>query len=306
MDGLDKKVLIIGGSYFVGRVFCMLASRERYAELYVVNRGRYSLDAPNVHEYKSDRHDTKNMLSILPDVAFDAVIDFCAYEPGDIAEQLRALRGRCKRYVYISTSSVYEPSELPKTEDTPLLGEFAADEVSQYVAKKLSLERELADEAAKDGTDYVVIRPSFIYGPYNYAPRESWFIKKIVQGGTVPMPTDATADFNMVYVSDVARALMLVAAKPGAANMTYNLAAPERVNYGILMEQLERQNGAPFALQLLDVDTILERDIPLPFPLKQNDLLCAKLFTDQFDFTWTPFDEGMRKTFKAFKQVFVK
>ena len=37
-----KEILVLGGSYFAGRVFSMLASREKDVQLHVVNRGRYA------------------------------------------------------------------------------------------------------------------------------------------------------------------------------------------------------------------------------------------------------------------------
>lgn len=37
---MSKKILIIGGTYFLGRVFSILAYREGY-ELTFINRGRF-------------------------------------------------------------------------------------------------------------------------------------------------------------------------------------------------------------------------------------------------------------------------
>ena len=38
-----KKILIIGGTYFAGRVFAMIASQNGYS-ISFINRGRYSMD----------------------------------------------------------------------------------------------------------------------------------------------------------------------------------------------------------------------------------------------------------------------
>ena len=46
-----SKILVIGGTYFTGRVFTIVAAREGH-ELTLVNRGRYSLARPGVTEYR--------------------------------------------------------------------------------------------------------------------------------------------------------------------------------------------------------------------------------------------------------------
>jgi len=81
---MSKKVLVIGGTYFAGRVFAILAAREAGFELTFVNRGRYSMSMlPNIKEYACDRHDAA-ALRALPLEEYDAVVDFCAYTPDEV------------------------------------------------------------------------------------------------------------------------------------------------------------------------------------------------------------------------------
>ncbi|MDR1016122.1 MAG: NAD-dependent epimerase/dehydratase family protein [Coriobacteriales bacterium] len=307
----DKpQILVIGGSYFLGRVFCRLCSEGGLADLFVINRGRYKLDLPGVREYQADRHDASSLDHIVKEELirqdFDAVVDLCAYQPGDIAALLNLVKGRCNRYVYVSTSSVYQASDIAKDEDAPLLDEFPAGEVGSYVQDKRYLENELDWGSAQVDMDYTVFRPSFIFGPYNYAPRESWLIERIIKGQPVPYPSDASAKFSMVYVSDAARALIAAATSERSGKQLYNLASPEQIDYDRLFQELELQNGQSFLRNPMGIEKIIEDNVGLAFPLDQNDLLDANRFTRDFEFSWTPFSEGMRKTFKAFKAVFTK
>ncbi|MGI6217872.1 MAG: hypothetical protein ACOYIK_09715, partial [Coriobacteriales bacterium] len=82
---MAKQVLVIGGSYFVGRVFSILCDRGDEFELHVVNRGNAPIRKEKVHEYICDRHDVDKMVSVIPQIDFDAVVDFCAYNPGEIS-----------------------------------------------------------------------------------------------------------------------------------------------------------------------------------------------------------------------------
>ena len=52
-----KEVLVIGGSYFVGRIFSMVALQEGW-RLTLINRGTYSLsELGDVTEFSCDRYD---------------------------------------------------------------------------------------------------------------------------------------------------------------------------------------------------------------------------------------------------------
>ena len=50
------KILVIGGSYFYGRVFVMEAVKEH--EVTVVNRGTYSMEKMGVTQITGDRGDS--------------------------------------------------------------------------------------------------------------------------------------------------------------------------------------------------------------------------------------------------------
>ena len=53
--GIFVKVLVIGGSYFLGRVLTMSLSKQW--DMTLVNRGHYSMKDYGVLEYIFDRHD---------------------------------------------------------------------------------------------------------------------------------------------------------------------------------------------------------------------------------------------------------
>lgn len=155
------KILVIGGSYFFGRVFVMQAAKEH--DITVVNRGTYSLAGLGVAEKKSDRRDEAFWKSCRDD--YDTIVDFCAYEKGDIAKVLRNLEGSVRQYILISTVDVYERG-LPgrKGEDTPFETRSLPGEAGAYIAGKVALEQELLEECARKGIETTVLRPAVLYG----------------------------------------------------------------------------------------------------------------------------------------------
>ena len=303
---MSDHVLVLGGSYFLGRIFCTLASRLGDMELTLVNRGRYPMThLPHLREFHCDRHDPA-ALSRLPEADYDAVVDFCAYSPGDISSLLDNLPGKAKRYILVSTADVYARADGPRDEASPLIEELPAGAGWEYSWNKRLLETELAEECAKRGISPIILRPAFIYGPYNYAPRESWYIEKVVRGEPLPVPFDGTGQFQTVYVKDAAEAVIACIRQDAALGQAFNLAAPEVLDYGSFMETLRLAADRPFSTFFLTVADALREGVPLPFPLTEaeSELFSGEKITRMLGLTYTPYREGMKKTFISFRSVY--
>lgn len=95
------KILVIGGSLFLGKAFVKLAKAH---DIIVYNRGTHPLDLSGVQEIYGDRHNESDLHKLTD--SYDVVVDFCAYQAGDISQIVEALRGRFKQYVFVSTVDV--------------------------------------------------------------------------------------------------------------------------------------------------------------------------------------------------------
>ena len=304
-----KRVLVLGGSYFAGRAFTVLASRDGNFELHIVNRGSRPLGPmANVTEFVCDRNDAAKLVGMLPAGEYDAVVDFCAYHVGDISKILEAMHDRIKQYIFISTSSVYDRrdnSPMRETDRVMNLKDVGRENfLDDYIREKLLLETELMQACTIYRLPHTIIRPNFLYGPFNYAPRESWYIERIVKGEPIPVPVDANTSFSFCYVADLARLLMLCCGEEKAYRQIYNVAGPEEITYKSFMEILKAVSDIPFVTTDVTVQQVLEQNIPLPFPLEFSELLDGTKARDQLGLTYTPFADGMAKAFKAFRKVF--
>jgi len=292
-----KRILVIGGSQFVGRVFTIMAAESAEFEIHVVNRGRFPLgELENVTEYKCDRHSVAVLSRVVPKFHFDAVIDFCATTAGDIAPLMTAMASRIGQYVLISDATVYD-AQLRKTR--------VEGDALDAAHVKTVLEAELIRTSARCGVPYTILRPTTIYGPLNYMPNEPWFIELIARRHVVPVPIDATASFGFVYVRDMARALMALVGDERAFNEVFNLSGRENVTYTRLISDFERYNGGGFETREVTVREAEEEGIVFPFPLRNDNLVDGTKFAETFDFRYTPFAKGMEDTFRIFYEFFV-
>lgn len=299
------KILAIGGTYFLGRVFTIVASKENH-ELFLINRGTYTMNMPSVTEYHLDRHDIA-ALKKLPPQEYDAVVDFCAYLPKDVENLLKNIPGKVKQYIYISTCDVYKRNvDGLKNESTELMDICFPGEAGEYMYNKMLLEKETQNVCKNLGIAYTSIRPGIIYGPFNYAPRESMFIQWIIKGQPLPYPIDAEGRFQFVYVKDVARAILTVIGNEKAYNQAFNVCGDEIFNYSRFFEVLKRISDRDFTLQEITVKEAIEQNSPLPFPIikEETELYDGSRIVKELGFAYTDFEKGMEKTFQAFKNVF--
>ncbi|MCD7836440.1 MAG: NAD-dependent epimerase/dehydratase family protein [Lachnospiraceae bacterium] len=304
------KILVIGGTYFLGRTFVeQVCKNNKYKDyrLYLLNRGSRPIGIQTSEEallcvageYHMDRHDTER-LSGLPEKEFDVVIDFCAYSSNDIRQIIDALGGNIGQYIFISTCDVYRRGTGGVTDESGLLEDRHFDgEAGEYIAGKVSLEKELLSCCGDYGIRYTSFRPAFIYGPYNYAPREGIFFNWIVQAGQIIFPYDAQGEFQMVYVKDLAEILLAACGEPLAYEKVYNVCGEARLNYESFAEILKKASGTDFERVKLSVEDIQKRGIALPFPLTRAETeLYSGERVKELGISFTPIEKGMADTFK--------
>jgi nucleoside-diphosphate-sugar epimerase len=307
---MKKKILIIGGSYFIGRVFCILAGKTGDYALTVMNRGNVKINNPEITEIVCDRHDPGKMDTLLGGNEYDAVVDFCAYMPGDAVSLLNTLKGRCGHYIGISSASVLQPSSSPRAEDFPQIHDLPANPVEEYSYNKMLLEKEVASTAIQLDIPYTILRPCIVYGPMNYAPRESYYFNLLEKGDPIPTPTDIHTKFQFIYVKDIAKIIMRciggtdlvdneAVGNEAVHNKTYNLAAPEEITYDRWTEFLGTL-GYDLRTEPVTLEEVLKKNIPIPFPVECNERFRGDRIAEDAGIQYTSFDEGMRETYDLY------
>jgi nucleoside-diphosphate-sugar epimerase len=297
-----RNILIIGGSYFVGRVFVEELLKSEEFHIHVLNRGRIPFRKEGVTEIVCDRHDLQGMRAALPAIHWDAVVDFCAYAPEDIAGTLEVLPSNgVEQYVYISTASVYDHTlELPIREDAAKLSgpQPELGPAADYGYNKWRAELKLQEQCSRSGIHHTSIRPAFIYGKYNYAPRESYFFDLLIKNEPIVIPDKSLALFSFVSVWDVAALVMGCLGNSAAYDRAFNASAEELISYPRLIETLEKVTGISPRITPMSIDEIESRQIPLPFPLDEHLIYDGAQLKGIVNFDYTPFQEGMAETYR--------
>ncbi len=315
-----RNILIIGGTYFLGKAFTELMLSGTDSKITLLHRGS---GEPNqllaqlrtqysgrIFEYLADRHNENALknFSIQEEkessvgtgrAHFDAIVDFCAYAPGDITTLLENLNADTDQYIFISTTDVYRrgTGEL-QNEDSPLEDRDFGGDAGAYISGKVALEKEIKDACKNKGCAYTVLRPAFIFGPDNYAPREGIYFHWIDSANQIIHPADADGEFQLVYVKDVAGAILLAITKEEARNNSFNVCENKMYTYDSFADLLKRATGKDFSKAEVSVADINEKGIPLPFPLTKaetNRYDGSKLAA--FGMLYTDNETAMRETY---------
>lgn len=235
-------VLIIGGTRFIGRHLVEEFLDHDYA-VTLFNRGRHEnpfADRDGVTQFTGDRTSSAALKQANDSIDPDVVVDCVAYFPGEV-EMTTKIFSDVDGYVFISSGAAYGPDTIPKREDeTPLepcTDEQAVDDSSEtYGARKAEGDR-IVFEAASNGVRAMSVRPTIVYGPYDYTGRFQYWIDRIRQHDEVLVPGDGTNIHHLVSVYNTVRSIRTVA-ENGTAGEAYNAGDRTVLRIGSLLETI--------------------------------------------------------------------
>jgi nucleoside-diphosphate-sugar epimerase len=162
-----------------------------------------------------------------------------------------AKRHKVERVVYISSSMVYGDFEDQVTEDSE------CNPIGQYGIMKLTGEHLVKDYYRRGAFDYVIIRPSAVYGPLDVEDRVvAKFMLAAMRGETLKVNgAEETLDFT--YVDDAADGIVSAVTRIMSANRVYNITKSHSVT---LLE------AAEMIVRIVGKGTVEVRDKDADFP----------------------------------------
>ena len=192
-------VLVLGGTRFLGRavVDACLARGDRVT---IFHRGLSASSLPEgVESVLGDRE--VSLAAVAR--AWDLVVDTSGYE---VPAVRRAARLAARRYVFVSSVSVYaDPSDM-REEGGALQTVEGADDatltLANYGALEAACERALAD-ALPDRS--LAVRAGLILGPHDNDDRFAWWLRRVARGGEVLAPGDPDAPVQIIDARDLAQ-----------------------------------------------------------------------------------------------------
>lgn len=318
-----KRILVLGGSGYVGSRLCAMLRQTRWAIPVSASSRRQD---PLVESLRVDTRDAGALTQALRGV--DAVVNCVAGNAQAISEGAKVLAQACQtagcgHIVHLSSMSVYGPAEGRVTEETPL-----DPSLGWYAQAKCEAERHIVGFAQAGGTA-VMFRPGCVWGPGS----ELWVgrIARLLCAGRLGDLGEAGDGWsNLVHVDDVCSAIVaaLRASRPSGQILTYNLAAPDSPRWNEYFVDLALAIGATpvrrVSRRQLKMDAWLagpplkiaqtlmsKAGLPvsaLPDPLppgllglwERHLLLDAQSAQRDLDLRWTPYPAALQQSVEWF------
>ncbi len=237
------KILIIGGTQFVGRHLAD-AALARGHELTLFNRGQSSTDLfPEAEHLRGDRDG--DGLHVLKGRMWDAVIDTCGYVPRIVKQSAELLADSVANYVFISTISVYADFKTPGQDENSPLGMMAdpsVEDINGETYGPLKVLCEQAVEAALPGRA-LQIRPGFIVGPYDPTDRFTYWPHRVALGGEVLAPGSPDQPVQIIDARDLAE--WTISMMERGATGIYNATGPDdTLTLGTILDTCREVSGS--------------------------------------------------------------
>lgn len=265
-----KKVLVTGGSGFIGSHLCERLLKEGYFVINLDNFNNYydpkikwrnieeALTSQNYALYVGDIRDNKILDQISEEQGkIDMVchlaamagvrnslkdpVEYVSVDIGGTVNMLEfARRNEVEKFVFASSSSVYgKNSKVPFSEDDPLEGQ-----VSPYATAKRAGELYCQTYSEIYNIPVVALRFFTVYGP-RQRPEMAihLFTKLIMEGKPIPVFGDGSTARDYTYIDDIVDGVYRAMLYDTTRFEIFNLGNSETVKLSELIEIIEKVTG---------------------------------------------------------------
>lgn len=252
------KILIIGGTRFVGR-HLVNSARARGHEVTLFNRGQSN---PNLFgQVKKIRGDREKDLDQLTG-PWDAVIDTCGYFPRIVRMSAEALKDKVKRYVFISSISVYSDFSKIGINESDSVGKIEDESIEEITGGTYGPLKALCENAVQDvfGIDSLIIRPGLIVGPHDTTDRFTYWPVRVARGGHVLAPDRPDVLIQIIDVRDLADFIIELVAQNISG--IFNATGPDHpLSFGTLLDTCKLISASDAKFKWASLDFLTQNNV---------------------------------------------
>jgi len=301
------KVLFVGGTGLISTA-CTELAVERGIDLWHLNRGkRETAPAKGVRLLQADIRDAASARRALGDARFDSVVNWIAFTPDQVRQDIELFGGRTSQYVFISSASAYQkpPRHYVITEETPLENPFW-----EYSRQKAACENLLMEECRTRGFPATIVRPSLTFGnPVIPLAVSCWhapwtIVSRMRRGGRMIVPGDGTSLWPITHNTDFAAALHGLLGNPKAVGEAFHITTDEAPTWNRIYELTAEACGARLNPVHISSDFLMAFDPHLEGSLigdKANSIVFDNSKIKRFVPGWTAkvsYAEGIARTLR--------
>lgn len=253
------KVLFIGGTGKISSACSQLAV-DQGIELYLLNRGQ-TLERPAPKEaiiLNGNIYDSNSAKQAIGELKFDCVVDWIAYTPKDIENDLSLFTNRTEQYIFISSASAYQKplQKLPISEVTPLANPFW-----EYSRNKIECEERLMHAYREENFPITIVRPSHTYDK-TMIPLKGGYtaVDRMKKGKKVIIHGDGTSLWVLTHHRDFAKGLVGLLGNKHAIGEAFQITSDELLSWNQIINIIANAAGTEPKIIHIPSDLIAAHD----------------------------------------------
>lgn len=239
MNSQLKKLLILGGTRFIGRILLHRLQELGGYDITLFNRQQTHADLfPELQKIKGDRESTD--VERLSEQSWDYVVDLSCFFPASLSNVLENLQGM-KKYILISSCSVYDNEHVKtvlRNEQAPILPCDQAQAVDRSPATYGNRKAECERTLQWSGLDHVILRPALVYGRYDHTDRFYYWLYHVKFKNRLVLPNNGTQTFSITYVDDLVNSIVKALDSDSSAG-AYNVISVPQISILKIVELAE-------------------------------------------------------------------
>jgi nucleoside-diphosphate-sugar epimerase len=300
------KVLFIGGTGNISTDVSRLAVAQGI-DLYLLNRGKRDVEIPGAQTIVGDIHQPDQVRAALEGHTFDAVVNWIAYTPEDVEQDLELFRGRTGQYVFISSASAYQkpPVHYLVTESTPLYNPHWA-----YSRNKIACENRLMAAYRDEDFPVTIVRPSLTYATVFPIAIGGWgcytLADRLLTGQPIIVHGDGSSLWTVTHAADFAKGFVGLLGHPQAIGQDFHITSDEVLNWNQIYTTIAHALGVEPEIVHIPSDFIAKMNPGLGAGLLGDkawsvvfDNTKVKTLVPEFQAT-IPFHKGIHRTLAWF------
>ncbi len=302
------KVLFIGGTGNISKAASRLCV-ERGFDLTLINRGTTEAHFPGARTIVADIKNRAAVLAALAGGRWDAVVNWIAFEPGDVERDIELFRGRTAQYIFISSASAYQkPLSHPiVTESTPLCNPFW-----EYSRQKIACEERLLRAYRDEGFPVSIVRPSLTYDTVIPVPIGGWkeftIIDRIRLKRKIIVHGDGSSLWTITHAEDFAGGFVGLLGHQQAVGQAFHITSDEILTWDQIYTAVANAAGEEPNIVHIASDFLARCEPSLSGSLLGDKAVSVVFSNEKIkrfvpDFSAViPFSNGIRRTLDWFEE----